>query len=168
IDLGINKKGAKKRSSDELSGDDKNEDSSKKEMDNKDVKKRKTKKSDAMLGDDKIGEASGSNMGSGQRNLKRSRDAVLVEDEKQRDKEKTNLFAKIEQSDKEKTDLIAKLEYYVSLIKEQSLQDKNMALISEEQNACARANICSGPKTLVLVNASYNAPGLCFEGAKFE
>ncbi|CAG8599979.1 7743_t:CDS:2, partial [Dentiscutata erythropus] len=47
----------------------------------------------------------------------------------QRDKEKTNLIAKIEQSDKEKTDLIAKLEYDVSLIKEQSLQDKDTALI---------------------------------------
>ncbi|CAG8499076.1 16870_t:CDS:2 [Cetraspora pellucida] len=65
-------------SSDELSRDDKNEDSSKKEID---MKKWKTKKSDAMLEDDKIGEASGSNMGSGQHNLKRSHDAVLVEDE---------------------------------------------------------------------------------------
>ncbi|GES95151.1 hypothetical protein GLOIN_2v1587390 [Rhizophagus clarus] len=30
------------------------------------------------------------------------------------------------------------------------------------------ASICPGPKTFVLVNASYNTPGLCFEGAKFE
>ncbi|RIA99584.1 hypothetical protein C1645_854100 [Glomus cerebriforme] len=37
-----------------------------------------------------------------------------------------------------------------------------------EQNVHARANIYSGSKTLVLVNASYNAPSLCFEGVKFE
>ncbi|CAG8520915.1 6823_t:CDS:10, partial [Cetraspora pellucida] len=79
IDFGINKK-----------GDDKNEDSSKKEMDNKVVKKRKMKKSDAMLGDDKIGEASGSNMGSAQHNLKCSRDAVLVENESGETSKKEN------------------------------------------------------------------------------
>ncbi|CAG8848657.1 35854_t:CDS:2, partial [Racocetra persica] len=52
----------------------------------------------------------------------------------QRDKEKINLFAKIEQNDKEKTDLIAKLEYDVSLIKEQSLQNKDMALIKPKSS----------------------------------
>ena len=58
INLGINNKGANKRSNDAISGDDKNEDTSRKGMDNKDVKKRKTKKSDATLGDDEIEETS--------------------------------------------------------------------------------------------------------------
>jgi len=69
----IKNKGAKER-------DDKNEDTSGEGM-NKDVKKRKTKKNDVMLGDDGSEEASGSNMGSEQCNLKRSSDAMLVENE---------------------------------------------------------------------------------------
>lgn len=60
INLGINNKGAKKRSRNAILEDDKNEDMSG-EGTNKDVKKRKTKKSVAILGDDEIGKASGSN-----------------------------------------------------------------------------------------------------------
>ena len=44
INLGINNKGAKKRSSDAISEDDKNEEASEKRMVNKDVEKRKTKR----------------------------------------------------------------------------------------------------------------------------
>ncbi|CAG8468058.1 8641_t:CDS:2, partial [Cetraspora pellucida] len=67
----------------------------------------------------------------------------------QRDKEKTNLIAKIEQSDKEKTDLIAKLEYDVSLIKKQSLQDKDMALISKEVLVSSEINSINNHKQIV-------------------
>jgi len=81
INLGINNKGAKKRSSDAISEDDKNEEASEKRMDNKDVEKRKTKMGDVMLGDDGSEDASGSNVSSGQHNLMRSSDAMLVEDE---------------------------------------------------------------------------------------
>ncbi|CAG8542298.1 5713_t:CDS:2, partial [Cetraspora pellucida] len=68
----------------------------------------------------------------------------------QRDKEKINLIVKIEQSDKEKTDLIAKLEYDVSLIKEQSLQDKDIVLISEEVPVSSEINSINNYKQIVL------------------
>ncbi|CAG8602124.1 11129_t:CDS:2, partial [Cetraspora pellucida] len=75
INLDISNKSAKKRSSDAMSGDYKNEET------NEDVKKRKLEKSDAMLRDDEIGETSGSNVISGQRNLKRSSNVIDNESE---------------------------------------------------------------------------------------
>ncbi|CAG8683750.1 4798_t:CDS:2, partial [Racocetra fulgida] len=79
IDLGINNKDAKKRSSDAISEDYDNEEASGKRIDNKGVKKRKTKKNN--VGDDESEEASGSNVGSGQRNLKRSSNVIDNESE---------------------------------------------------------------------------------------
>ncbi|CAG8778225.1 31077_t:CDS:2, partial [Racocetra persica] len=79
INLGISNKSAKKRSSDSMSGDYENEETT--GGTNKDVKKRKMEESDAMLGDDEIGETSGSNVISGQLDLKRSSNVIDNESE---------------------------------------------------------------------------------------
>nr|CAG8681879.1 9644_t:CDS:2 [Entrophospora candida] len=51
---------------------------------------------------------------------------------KQALEEHESRFTNLEQRDKEKSNLIAKLEYDVSLIKEESLQDNNTTSVSEE------------------------------------
>ncbi|CAJ0913413.1 10283_t:CDS:1 [Entrophospora sp. SA101] len=61
-----------------------------------------------------------------------------------------------EQRDKEKSNLIAKLEYDVSLIKEENLQDKNMNSVSEEIPVSFEINSDNTSKQIV--SQSEDAP----------
>nr|CAG8683832.1 15246_t:CDS:2 [Entrophospora candida] len=69
---------------------------------------------------------------------------------KQALEEHESRFTNLEQRDKEKSNLIAKLEYDVSLIKEESLQDNNTTSVSEEIPVSSETcqPICTDPKSL--------------------